>query len=210
MIQRFRPNGFALMDLFMGGLILAVMVLALLVVRQIMINSTTHALVDEFNRVRSAVNTYKDRFSHWPGDDPTATVRWNGSVPSGNGDGVISGDWDRLHKELEGADYDESQLFWYQLRAASLYSGTSVGLKAFRLPGNVEGGIVGVQQTNFGLNGPVVCMSGINSHTAWSLDNLMDDGRIDTGRVRANLVAKAPFPSKEYEEGSYYFVCRTL
>lgn len=207
---RLRPRGFSLIDLLMGLVILVIVLSAVFVVRQIIINSRVHALVADFDRVRSATNTYQDRFSHWPGDDPEAQKRWQGSVPSGDGDGVISGSWDRPHSELEGEDHQETQLFWFHLRAASLFSGDALGLKAFRLPGNTVGGIVGVQQSNFGLEGPVVCMSGINSDNAQALDKLMDDGDINTGKVRANLVAHAPFPSQQYHSGAYYFVCRRL
>ncbi len=204
--------GFSLIDTAMVLLILSVMVSALFVVRQVVINGNTSDLAEEFNEVRSAVDTYMDRFGVLPGDDSTGLIRWPESTVAGNCDGQIQGAWDAAleTRDVGEKDAEEARLVWMHLRKAHLYPGEFEGVEALRQPKNSVGGLIGVQEANFGLNGTVICMSGISPDAAHVLDSQLDDGVAATGIVRGNQLAHSAEGSEAYSGTKNYSLCRKL
>src|SRR6266508_2979501 len=85
-------------------------------------------IVNDFNGITAAMNSYQDRYRALPGDD-TGAARWAGTV-AGNGNGVLAS------AAAVGAQYknppggapaaaEEVNLFWQHLRLAGFVSGST-------------------------------------------------------------------------------------
>ncbi|MCP5141890.1 MAG: hypothetical protein H6926_05530 [Chromatiales bacterium] len=201
-----------LFDLLKLLSVAALMGAAFWIGRQIVINEELRELADDLNSGRSAVQSYLDRFGYLPGDDPTVSSRWGEVVPNGNGDGRIDGDW--LHTGPIDMDepgaIPESKLVWMHLRRARMWPGFIDGLRSLGLPANAAGGYMGVQSGNFGFEGVVVCLSGLDADAAGGLDQQLDDGRADTGYVRGARREQANAAAPLYSPAATYYLCRAL
>lgn len=113
----------------------------------------------------------------------------------------------------------EGTEFWQHLKAAGFIKGDPGLVNAASLPRNAFGGLIGVnnQSMGNGLNGVKACMSQVPGKSAAALDNQLDDGRGQTGNIRATLgtagANTAPSDSvlaADYDEDSEYSVCMKL
>lgn len=189
--------------------VVSVLISTLWIVRQIFVNVELRELAGDLDRARSAVQTYRDRFGYLPGDDVNTGSRWGAVVPNGDGDGMISGVW--LDRDVHDDNLEpETRLLWLHLRRARMWSGPIEGPMALALPANAAGGYIGVQSANFGMDGVVVCVSGLDMAQASALDTQLDDGRPASGYVRAAREANHTVGVSLYTPNTDYYVCRAL
>jgi len=138
--------------------------------------------IADFSGVSAAYFGYQDRYRATPGDDKDVDTRWPGAT-KGSGDRVLTGPY------FGGAATDESQLWWNHLRRAGFITGAPTDSSN---PPNSFGGILGVQGGD-GAGGAVfgdmrqilMCSTRLPDKVAISVDVQMDDGKPDTGFVRA-------------------------
>jgi hypothetical protein len=156
-------------------------------------------VVNDFNGITAAVNSYQDRYRAMPGDDLGATARWTtGAVISGGGNGQIAG----LYNAASVAVYTsemESNLFWWHLRLAGFVGGATTGQAAGQQPNNAASGIMGVETgvstvSGLGFTSAIICSSNLPDKLAIAVDTQMDDSTSGTGQVRGQLQT-APNPN---------------
>ncbi|MBN8773736.1 MAG: prepilin-type N-terminal cleavage/methylation domain-containing protein [Thiobacillus sp.] len=124
--------------------------------------------------------------------------------PSGGtlGDGIISGTYN------SATSTDESRQFWLQLRRAGLVGGA---VTDDTTPPNAASGVTGVQNGAFGIPGLVICSNNLPAKIAQAIDTQFDDGKSDTGTVRAAAGTTAgSTPDTSYiDDGTkFYVVCK--
>jgi len=178
----------------------------------------------DFNALSSAHLAYYDRYKALPGDDPNAARRWaSASAREGTGDGVLSGNYNDLPPANPAtmtvdASTGESLNFWWHLRLAGFLVGPAGGPTAATPPVNAFGGVIGVQTGGAGLIGLIACSSYLPGKIAIGTETLLDDGRPDTGTLRAlretapNQSLGAGLPVSAYVENAAtrYVLCRGL
>jgi type II secretory pathway pseudopilin PulG len=180
------------------------------------------AVAYELQQYQRLFLAYQTDFRQLPGDDPDGAARWRrepalttasgGTLASLQGDGKI-----------DGVLYDfgnpagEQFTAWRDLRAAGMISGDSKLTGASALPENPFGGFYGVDEGNLGQTRGSLCATKIPGLAAQSIDERIDDGKIDTG----NLVATTKFSipdsnhfdapdSEPYNVEKEYIICVPL
>ena len=159
---------------------------------------------NDFQSMTAAINLYQDRYRSLPGDDAGAAARWSITAPSGGtlGDGIISGNYN------SATATDESRQFWLHLRRAGLVGGA---VTDDTTPPNAASGVTGVQNGAFGIPGIVVCSNNLPAKIAQAVDTQFDDGKSDTGTVRAATGTTAgATPATNYVDdgANFYVVCK--
>jgi hypothetical protein len=86
----------------------------------------------------------------------------------------------------------ESALLWWHLRLAQLVDGPDRGLAALTPPVHAGGSTLAVQTDVLGLPGMALCFAQLAAPYAEAMDAELDDGRSDTGSVRAADPAANP------------------
>ena len=181
-----RSRGTTLVELSIGIVVVGLLLLAITSGDQLIASSRAKRLVREVEEYRFAYLTYVQRYDALPGDDPRAAARWPSAL-NGNGDWIISGNYD----DAPPADsappsitpgYGESLNFWSHLRLAALV--TDGAENGALQPVNLLGGIGGVQQSGYGMRGPLICLDQVPPDIAAVLDRSLDDGDAQNGSVR--------------------------
>ncbi len=214
-----KQSGFTLIEIAIVLVIIGLLLGGVLKGQEMIENGKVKNLVNDFNGVVAAYNSYRDRYRQIPGDDSQATARgWTtvAALANGNGNG-------QLTPATPFAANGENLQFWLHLRGAQLITGdTATGATVSSLPKNAFGGYLGVRQTGglavLGGLGPVMlCAANIPAKAAVALDTQLDDGNPSTGSVRASVFAtannQAPAQAANtptYVEPSYYTICRQL
>jgi type II secretory pathway pseudopilin PulG len=181
-------------------------------------------VINDFNGVTAAVNSYQDRYRALPGDDASASTRWStqGAV-AGNGDGALQG----LYNAPSSATLavgQESNLFWWHLRLGGFVPGavTAGVVAAGAQPPNATNGIIGVQSSigggaNLGFSSNIVCSSNLPDKIAIAVDTQMDDGTPGAGEIRGaqqsqpNPAVPATAATGYQETGqNQYLLCKNL
>src|SRR5512135_3231819 len=83
-----KQKGFTLVEIAIVLVIIGLLLGGILKGQEMITQAKIKNVVNDFNGITAAVNSYKDRYRALPGDDTTASGRWTGSV-NGNGDGVF-------------------------------------------------------------------------------------------------------------------------
>lgn len=175
-------------------------------------------VANDFNGVSAAYYSYQDRYRAMPGDDPNAKSRWTASQ-NGGGNNAITGNYDAIPAGTDPTTAEESNLFWQHLRLAGLVAGPTSGAGSGNAPQNAVGGVTGVQSgPALGLNGLVICSSNLPGKVANAIDSQFDDGKPQSGQVRAipqqasPLLAAVPATVTAYvDDGStLYVVCKNM
>jgi hypothetical protein len=173
-------------------------------------------LANDFRVIPTYIYAYQDKFKALPGDDPSAQTHLPGGTvaDNGNGNGVIDGAWNSTTAT------DESFTFWRHVRLANLAAGPTVLTDAEYVPKNAVSGILGVSSTTVaqiwitGMTGTYqVCSKGILGKFAKQLDIQMDDGKTETGSMRAILDssgAGVAVATGSIDEALPYTVCMTF
>ncbi len=203
--MRKQQSGFTLIEIAIVLVIIGLLLGGVLKGQEMINNSKIKRAVNDFNGVSAAIYSYLDRYSAFPGDDLDAATQARWGVAGGDNNGVIGGNaW-------ETANANEESRLWVHLRNSGLVSGSTADGNATgrKRPGNAFGGILGVEDTNFGIGGPVICMNRVDGKFASIIDLQMDDGVPNTGSVRASLTNNGAAEAV-YTEGTVYVICSQL
>ena len=193
-------RGFTLVELAIVLVIIGLVLAAVLKGQELIVSARLKSTISAADEVRSATQTFRDKYGALPGDyaqaqtrigDP-AGVTW---ATVGDGDGVIDGDG------VGGAVGDETLLFWNQLAAANMISGVSpLGLAVIGdgIPSAPIGGgwtirnelIVGKTTHWLSLGSAAPVPTGVlDTEQAMLIDEKADDGRPGTGSIRTTTDA---------------------
>jgi len=225
-----RQTGFTLVEIAIVLVIIGLLLGGILKGQEMITQAKIKNVVNDFNGITAAVNSYQDRYRALPGDDLNAAGRWAGST-NGDGNGqlctgacpsppVAPNVYNNSVTTTAGAP--EVNLFWWHLRLAGFVGGsTTAGAgSAASQPNNAANGLMGVQT-----GGPagfftsnMICSSNLPDKIGIAVDTQMDDGNAATGQVRANLqtatnpVLHAIVAGDAYAETgtNQYVVCKAL
>ena len=184
-----RSRGFTLVEIAIVLVIIALLLGGTLKGQELISSAKIRNLANDFGAISAATYAYQERFRVLPGDDGGASARWGSGVPDGDRGGSIAGDFC-----ADPGSSAESVYFWRHLRLAGFIGGDA-GLA--EQTSNAAGGIFGVQ-TGTGaaaapeLSGPVVCASNLSGKIASALDVQLDDGKPQTGTMRAYSQNRQP------------------
>ena len=176
------------------------------------------ATVHEIRNYQNTLQNYLAEFHQLPGDDPAAPNHWgrpatitvvDGVRVSTAGDGLIQGELsDTLNPE------GEQLMAWRDLRLSGLLDGDHTLIGQAALPEDYFGTVFGLAEANLGLE-QVLCAMHVPGAVARYIDEKLDDGKVDTGRVRATsswdpVNAKNHFDTPDktpYDPSKTYIIC---
>lgn len=176
-------SGFTLIELAIVLVIIGLIVGGVLQGQALITNARTTNYQNSAQGYIAAVETYRQRYNAFPGDDDEAATRFGGAVVDGAGEGTLT-----------AADTDN---LWSHLRAAGLITGAADDTS---LPNNPFGGTfefwadtdLTAPERPLGLAGPLLCATNIDTDVAQIIDTALDDGAGDTGRIRGIDRANQP------------------
>lgn len=194
-------RGFTLVELAIVLVIIGLLIAAVLKGQELIVSSRLKSTIGQIDAVRSAVNTFRDKYNALPGDYPDAQRRigspngitWVGcdGIAGCDGSGVIDGDG------VSG----ETLFFWQHLAAANLVAGidpAGAAVLGDSLPRAPIGGGLTVRNETvvkktahwLRLGSAAADPTGvIDSEQAEQIDTKVDDGRPGTGNVRTTTTA---------------------
>ena len=198
-----KQAGFTLVEIAIVLVIIGLLLGGILKGQEMITQAKIKNIVNDFNGITAAMNSYQDRYRALPGDDLNAATRWTNplAIP-GDGNGqlctgacvtppIAPNIYNNAVATTAGAP--EVNLFWWHLRLAGFVGGsTAAGAgSSASPPNNAVNGIMGVQT-----GGPagfftsnMICSSNMPDKIAGAVDTQMDDGTAASGQVRANLQA---------------------
>lgn len=106
----YRLTAFSLIEISIVLIIIGLITTAVFKGQDLIESARVQASVDELNRIRLAIMTYKDQFGYLPGNDSHAQQHFGSSVSNGDGFGLIHG--------------PECQQTWQHLKQAGLVDQT--------------------------------------------------------------------------------------
>lgn len=189
-------SGFTLVEIAIVLVIIGLLLGGVLKGQELINSAKVKNFANDFRNIPLFIYGYQDKFKALPGDDSSAATRGYGTTTSGNGNGMIDGNWDTLTAA------NESWIFWQHVRLANLASGSTswaaAALDDPYVPKNADGGRIGIEAGATGLIGDiagppaiqglngsyVVCSTSILGKFAKQLDITMDDGNAQTGSMR--------------------------
>jgi prepilin-type N-terminal cleavage/methylation domain-containing protein len=215
--MRSQQSGFTLVEIAIVLVIIGLLLGGILKGQELINSAKVKNLANDFRVIPTYIYAYQDKFKALPGDDPAAQTHLPGGTvaDNGNGNGVIDGQWNSV------TTTDESFTFWRHVRLANLAAGPTVLTDAEYVPKNAVSGILGVSSTTVaqiwitGMTGTYqVCSKGILGKFAKQLDIQMDDGKTETGSMRAvadgAAAGAAAVTTATIDEAAPYTVCMTF
>ena len=216
-----RQAGFTLVEIAIVLVIIGLLLGGILKGQEMITQAKIKNVVNDFNGITAAVNSYQDRYRALPGDDLNASTRWSGAF-SGNGNGQI-GETTVAYNTAAitpASGMTETLLFWWHLRLAGLVGGTTAAasISSVQQPANAANGIMGVQTGGMGYTSNIVCSSNLPDKIAIAVDTQMDDSTATTGQVRGliqtgpNPATSATAPTVAYAETgtNQYLLCKNM
>ena len=203
-----RQSGFTLIEIAIVLVIIGLLLGGILKGQELITQARIRNVANDFQSMTAAINLYQDRYRALPGDDAGAAARWTITAPTPSsgtvGDGIIAGDYNTATAS------DESRQFWLHLRRAGLVGGA---VTDDTNPPNAASGVTGVQNGAFNIPGIVICSNNLPAKIAQAIDTQFDDGKSDTGTVRAKAgttAGAAASPDANYvDDGTkFYVVCK--
>src|SRR5689334_4767071 len=180
--------GFTLVEIAIVLVIIGLLLGGILKGQEMITQAKIKNVINDFNGVTAAVNSYQDRYRALPGDDATADTRWatQGAV-KGDGNGTLAGTYNNVLTATP-TTAQESNLFWWHLRLGGFVPGAvTAGIGAGLQPPNATNGIIGVQSTGLGFTSNIVCSSNLPDKIAIAVDTQMDDGTPSAAELRRGL-----------------------
>ena len=212
-------QGFTLVEIAIVLVIIGLLLGGILKGQEMITQAKIKNVVNDFNGITAAVNSYQDRYRALPGDDLNAATRWSVTGLSGNGDGQYSTDgYNTASTTSTPSSAKEVNKFWYHLRLAGFVAGSTSGDAAGQQPNNAANGIMGVQTSGLGFTSNIICTSNLPDKIAIAVDTQMDDGAPNGGQVRGQLQT-APNPAVASTSGvtsfqengtNQYLLCKNL
>jgi len=188
-------SGFTLVEIAIVLVIIGLLLGGILKGQEMITQAKIKNVINDFNGVTAAVNSYQDRYRALPGDDFNAASRWAGAQ-SGNGNGQFDNPA-CAYNEVPAAPpgMHECNLFWWHLRLGGFVAGSVTAAAVSGLqPPNATNGIIGVQTQGMGYTSNIVCTSNLPDKIAIAVDTQMDDGTPGAGEIRGTMQG-APSPS---------------
>jgi len=179
-------------------------------------------VINDFNGITAAMNSYQDRYRALPGDDINAGTRWAASFAGdGNGQfntGGASEVYNNVPAGTPTAATPEVNKFWWHLRLSGFVPGQTAAVAAAVIPpANATGGILGVQTGGMGFTSNIICSSNLPDKIAIAVDTQMDDATSTTGQVRGLVQTTGPNPPVATPTSAYaetgdnqYLLCKGL
>ena len=221
-----KQAGFTLVEIAIVLVIIGLLLGGILKGQEMITQAKIKNVVNDFNGITAAVNSYQDRYRALPGDDLNAGTRWTaqGAISGdGNGQfctGACASPTTVLYNNAvtTTAAAPEVNLFWWHLRLAGFVGGTTQsgpGSSASQ-PSNAANGIMGVQTGGMGFTSNIICTSNLPDKIAIAVDTQMDDGTDPEGRCAPTASRAEPTPvtapAGAYAETgtNQYLLCKTL
>lgn len=222
-----QQSGFTLVEIAIVLVIIGLLLGGVLKGQELIANAKVKNLVGDFRGISTMVFAYQDKYRAFPGDQDqpqldaafgtaAAALAATGTTKNGR----IDGDWNTADKTIE------SGLFWQHVRLANLATGNPLTSDPNYFPVNADGGRIGIESgvTATGAAAPwiggmtgafYVCSDNIQGRYAKQIDTALDDGRTETGSVRAVLSAGAVrggpgVAANAIVDGSLYIVCQSF
>ena len=220
-------SGFTLVEIAIVLVIIGLLLGGILKGQEMITNAKIKNVINDFNGITAAVNSYQDRYRALAGDELNATVsaRWTGAF-GGDGNGVLctsacgfTPPAYNTAPAIPSSASVEPSLFWLHLRLAGFVAGPTSGVNSTAQPSNAANGIIGVQTTGLGFGSNIICSSNLPDKIAIAVDTQMDDANQATGQVRGQLQAGTPSPTvnttasaSNYAEtgANQYLLCKSL
>jgi prepilin-type N-terminal cleavage/methylation domain-containing protein len=86
-----RTGGFSLIELALVLIIIGILAGAIFKGQDLLYAAKIRSALNEIDRIRTAAMLYHDTYGQWPGNDPSASIRFGGNVINGSGNGIITG-----------------------------------------------------------------------------------------------------------------------
>lgn len=227
---RGRHEGFTLVEIAIVLVIVGLLLGGVLKGQEMITQVKIKNIVNDFNGITAAINSYQDRYKSLPGDDLGAQARWStvmtdNSMGNGNGNGQFDTPNPAANKynaaaAVPSAHTPESQLFWWHLRLAGFVGGSTAINQATSAaqPSNAVNGMMGVQTSGIGFTSNIICSSNMPDKIAIAVDTQMDDGTANSGQIRGQSQsgpspdASSAAPTVNYTENgtNQYLLCKNL
>lgn len=211
-----RQAGFTLVEIAIVLVIIGLLLGAILKGQELIENSRAKNAINEVSSIKAAHYSYIDRYKRLPGDDNgqpggfnSRGGSWTG-MAGGNGNGVIGPIANPFAATGEGIAY------FQHLRAAGFITGDPAATGAAALPRNAFGGLTGIMNginPGYTQNTLQICQGNVAGKAARAIDSQVDDGRPNSGTVRATLGASNTVPgtaATAYDEGQAYTICTAI
>jgi len=202
-MQLKKQTGFTLVEIAIVLVIVGLLIGGVLKGQEMITNAKLKRMESDNAGIAAAMFSYQDRYLQLPGDDSSATGRFDVYTDAttaggagftvavgeadGDGDGLIGlgSDWDTTDAKniMVAASVEESK-FWGHLRASGLVPGGN-GIETTR-PSNAYGGLMGIQDGSLDIVGHVIIFGGIEGSIARIVEARLDDGSPKFGRIQAD------------------------
>ena len=225
--MRSKQSGFTLVEIAIVLVIIGLLLGGILKGQEMITQAKIKNIINDFNGITAAMNSYQDRYRALPGDELSANTvaRWGAAAFGGDANGIFvrgttaaATDVYNNPAEAPAATTAESNLFWMHLRLSGFVPGPTAGVAATQQPANAVNGVVGVQTSGMGYTSNIICTSNLPDKVAIAVDSQMDDGTSTTGQVRGllqtapNPAAGTTAPTSPYAETgtNQYLLCKNL
>lgn len=181
-------SGFTLVEIAIVLVIIGLLLGGVLKGQELIDSSRAKSIYNDLRGVQTATNAYSDRYRALPGDDnhnTTNTYGWPANYGGGNANSLVGAAATNPFANPNGENFN----FWRALGQAGFLNVNPTAAANAIVPRHALGGLIGVTNGVYALNGNVICAQGIPGKIASMIDRQYDDGINSTGNIRANVAA---------------------
>jgi prepilin-type N-terminal cleavage/methylation domain-containing protein len=220
-----QQSGFTLVEIAIVLVIIGLLLGGILKGQELINSAKVKNIANDFRVIPTYIYAYQDKFRALPGDDKGVVAHLGPSPPAptltaGDGNGVIDG----AVFDATGKPTGEALQFWQQVRVANLAAGPTDPLDSTYIPTNAVGGNISIASMSVPNNQPwiltmtgtyQICSKGILGKFVKQLDIQMDDGKTETGSMRAVVDTQAApggtaVLTTAVDDSTAYTVCMTF